>query len=176
MHEIEMKAPVKSAGIYRKKLGKPVEKQFFVDTVFDRGDELESSDRFVRIRRYKDKAVLTYKGPREESVAKKRVETEVEIDDAESMEKIFESLGFAKVQTNERKREVYRFMGGEVVIDELPKLGFFIEIETDTVENIFRIAEELGIPKDDLTKKTYFELMDEYMDRTGERFNDLGFS
>lgn len=167
MFEIELKAQIEDPEPFREKLGEMTAELILIDTSYDKEDVLESNDSFIRIRRYEDKksgesgAVITYKGPRDDSFAKKRVEFEVDINDPDKMEKILRTVGFLPIRTIKRRRDVYHFMGAEVVIDIFPNSMKFIEIEAKDEETIFKVSESLGIPKKDLTKKTYFEIMDE---------------
>ena len=178
MYEIEMKTskPIIDPEIYRKKLGEPVEILEFIDTVYDTHDlALENSDRFIRVRDYGDNAVLTYKGPRQESIAKKREEYEIETKDIEALHKILKSTGYIPQGRYSRVREVYHFMDAEVEIDKFPKIGFFLEVEAKDEDTVLKVFDALGISKDKLTSKTYLELIDEYKERTGEEFTDLVF-
>ena len=45
------------------------------------------------------------------------------------MEQIFESLGYTKRITLEKTRAIWQLDGCFVCLDELPLLGYFIEVE-----------------------------------------------
>jgi adenylate cyclase, class 2 len=104
-----------------------------------------------RVRVADDGARITYKGPKLGGRTKTRVERETGIDDAETVKKILEALGFIPVGVVSKKREYYQYEGATVTIDNVETLGHFIEIEMtgdsrDTIEpRVLAIAEKLHV-------------------------------
>src|SRR5690606_7714573 len=83
----------------------------------------------VRIRRIDDRAILTYKRRQPGlSDLKHQIEHETDIDDADAMTAILESLGLEPKIIYEKRRRKWRLRSAEVVLDVLP-FGEFMEIE-----------------------------------------------
>ncbi len=93
------------------------------------GGVLSEKNAIVRIRKTRDKTVLTYKKRiQNEFAVKQQIEHETEVADAEALEKIVENLGLKKGLVYEKRRKTYKFRETEIVLDELP-FGLFMEIE-----------------------------------------------
>ncbi len=93
------------------------------------GGGLSEKNAIVRIRKTRDKTVLTYKKRiQNEFAVKQQIEHETEVADAEALEKIVENLGLKKGLVYEKRRKTYKFRETEIVLDELP-FGLFMEIE-----------------------------------------------
>ena len=75
------------------------------------------------------RALLTHKGPRQATDIKIRPELETLIDDPRALTAIFEHLGLRPVVVYEKRRETFRLGSCEVTLDELPRLGWWMEIE-----------------------------------------------
>lgn len=118
---------------------------FESNTVYDRGDELASSGRLLRLRRALT-STLTFKeplpGPTTRGV-KSRIERESRIEDPRAMDAILRGLGYAPRLRYEKFRAVWELPRGLVFLDILP-FGHFLEIEADP-EDITPIATDLGL-------------------------------
>jgi len=127
-----------------------VEEQLQTDMYFDNGEAaLKNSDRALRLRQQrtgqKEKAFLTYKGPKEKDDFKKREEIETEISDGDSAEELLSALGYEKALVFEKKRRVWQLGNCVICIDELPLLGSFVEIEGPSGESIADVQKRLGL-------------------------------
>ena len=98
----------------------------------------------LRLRRAEGRAIVTYKGPRQErgDGVKSRPETEIEVSDADAFHSILIALGYVKVFRYQKYRETYRWREVEIVIDETP-IGTYLEIE-GPVNVIHEAARALG--------------------------------
>jgi len=152
--EIEAKLKVESLERIAEKLAELgaefLEEQLQKDTYFDDADvTLKNSDKALRLRRQvtgqTEKVFLTYKGAREKDRFKKRQEIEIEIADADSTEKLLSALGYERVLVFEKKRRIWQFDQCKVALDELPLLGYFVEIEGPDDEKIADIQRDLGL-------------------------------
>lgn len=118
---------------------------FESNTVYDRGGELASTGRLLRLRRALV-VTLTFKepvpGPGVPGV-KSRLERECRVDDPGCMDLILRGLGYAASFTYEKFRAVWDVDGATVCLDILP-FGHFAEIE-GTPEAIPRLAGRLGL-------------------------------
>lgn len=126
------------------------------------GDELEENTLFtggiidimnsvLRLRRVGSKAILAFKEsiPSNSSI-KKRKEDETQVDDAEAITAILNSLGYKQAIVYEKRRATWRLANAEVVVDELP-FGLFMEIEGEE-KAILEAESQLRIQ--DLTPET----------------------
>lgn len=100
--------------------------------------------------------LLTYKGPMaERDGIRDRTEIETRIEDADAFLMLLKALGLVERQRFEKLRESWSIDGGEVVIDRLPSLGWFCEIEAGDEATIRRIAERIGLGGAAPEPKTY---------------------
>lgn len=141
--------------------------------LFERGAAL-------RIRSVDSKGLVTYKGVVEETATsplKVREEIESDIDDPESMVRLFERLGFYRSFRYQKYRTVYHLSidGGEieVVFDETP-MGNFIEIEGDE-PRVLRAMEAAGFTATDVIRESYPELQAARCEERGIPLEDLVF-
>ncbi len=165
MREIEMKAELENPENLRnklKKLGaKFLGKKRVVDIFFDFPDrKLEKRHNYLRLRKKGEKIILEFKGSREEGKSKIREETRIEVEDFDNIVKILNLLGFIIIFKYEKNRETYHFEGAEIVIDELPKIGWFCEIEAKKENIIEEIAKKLEIKN--LNDRSYRYYIEKY--------------
>jgi len=150
--QAEVRESLQAAGA--EYLGKALQTDQFYDT--PQGD-LGQAGCGLRIRRLKildtpagleadSQAMLTFKGPVQANVdVKIRREVETKIDSAEAMAEIIQaSAGFERICTIQKRRESYSLGPCRVELDELPLLGFFVEIEGPRAD-IERTRKLLGI-------------------------------
>ena len=109
----------------------------------------------LRLRRADGRAILTYKGARQEDATglKVRPETEVQVEDADRAQSLLEALGFRPAFRYQKFREVWDWKDAEVDVDETP-LGTFVEIEGPTV-TIHEALRLLGRGPDDCVRESY---------------------
>ena len=163
--EVEIKFKVVDVPALQKKLrslkarrvGKAFERTVRFDTP---GDDLEKSNKFVRVRTG-FKNVVTFKQKLgEDTKFKVRKEIELEVSDPQKMEQVIEGLGFTKRLIMEKYREKWEVDACEVVIDELP-FGVFTEIEGSR-DQIVGAAKSLGFKLTDGITVSYWELWHEF--------------
>ncbi|MCD6300543.1 MAG: class IV adenylate cyclase [Staphylothermus sp.] len=125
--------------------------------------DFKQTDEALRTRRIVcqgiESIVLTYKGPKEHSELgiKKRIEIETYVSDLDKILMILEKLGFRKVIEFSKERTTYKNNNLVITIDKLYGIGIFMEIETNNVELIHKIREELAKYIEPETK-TYLEI------------------
>jgi len=121
------------------------------------------TDEALRVRESGGKAVLTYKGPKISPIAKTRIEHEAAFNDASSLKKILEDLGFKESGKVFKTRKTYHFNGIEIDLDEVAACGLFVELEkigsdTDSIEaELFELAANLGL--EHFERRSYLELL-----------------
>jgi len=134
------------------------------DWHFDDADsKLAKTDSCLRVRRQlsgqQKEIFLTYKGPKEKNRFKRRKEIEVEIKNADSIEKLLVALGYVKTLSIEKKRRLWQLGNCEVALDKLPLLGRFIEIEGPDEQTIAEVQKNLGLSGLPHIQKSYAALM-----------------
>jgi adenylate cyclase class 2 len=123
-----------------------IQKDFYFD---DENETLTGADKCLRLRRQQtgndEKIFLTYKGAREKARYKRRQEVDIEVNDADVVEKLLCGIGFNKALAVEKKRSVWRLGGCEIGLDSVALLGDFVEIEGPSEEKIADVQKKLGL-------------------------------
>ena len=189
-HEIEMKFPVASLDPVRRALRR--ERAVYLGTVlqtdryFDTPTRsLMRADRGLRIRQvrvlrggageFDRRPQLTAKGPvKMNSRAKVRIERQIHVDDADAMADVLAVCGLRPSMTIQKRRASYRLGGCLVELDELPVIGFFVEVEGPAARRITRVARTIGLDGEP-SKAHYIHLLRAACKRAGERCRDVTF-
>ncbi|MGB9937210.1 MAG: class IV adenylate cyclase [Methanobacterium sp.] len=181
MIEVEVKAHVDNFDDIKLKLdeigAKETKSEHQIDTYFNNPSyrDFEKTDEALRIRnttinRNESVVFITYKGAKMDEKSKTRKELEMKIEDPNLMSSILESLGFKPAADVEKERTTYLFNDFIISLDNVLKVGKFVEIEKDmkegedfdnTLDEIFKIYKKLGI-NDGFERKSYLELMGIY--------------
>ena len=170
--EIEAKIKVDSLQAIKRKLtelgAQFCQEQLQTDYHFDDANmTLAQTGGALRLRRQRvgagERFFLTYKGPKEKSRFKRRQEIEIEVNDADSAQKLLSALGYEKVLIVEKKRQVWRLGECEIDLDRLPLLGDFVEIEGPSDEKIADTQSSLGLSHLPHIRKTYSALIRQKM-------------
>ncbi len=140
------------------------------DLYFDTPDrELTRTDRCLRLRRERveqqERCILAYKGAKEPDDYKKRVETEVEVNDAAATESLLHGLAYQRALAFDKRRRLWRLQNCEVALDELPLLGTFVEIEGPDSGAIARVQMMLGLSDVPHTMDSYASLIERELSR-----------
>lgn len=160
-------------------LGEVLETNIFLDTI-DRA--LLSADCALRLRRNRSLAdghemlVITYKGPREEGVVKRREEIEVIVEDMDHVMALLDRLGFQETVCFEKRRETWQFGQCMIELDEMPKLGAFVEIEGPTESAVTNAQAKLGLTDLQPLPESYADLVTRHLSDIGEHGTRLTFS
>jgi adenylate cyclase class 2 len=161
--EIEVKIKVQHLDPWRQKIkflpaALEAERVFERNIVFDTSQKsLKKRGILLRLRQQGARAILTMKTPVQgNSFYKVREETEVEISDFASMEKIIRVIGFRVFFIYEKYREVFYALGARIMIDETP-IGNFLEIEGNP-DRIDTVATRLGFTAADYITDSYYQL------------------
>ncbi|MFW9900526.1 MAG: class IV adenylate cyclase [Candidatus Thorarchaeota archaeon] len=116
---------------------------------------------------------ITYKGKKIDRFTKTREELEIKIEDVDRMKTLLKQLGFRKVFTIKKERELYEFefrnYQVEALIDYLPILDqHFVEFECllpssekleDSKEVLFDFLNLFGIKREESIRESYLELI-----------------
>ncbi len=175
MIEVEIKSPINDPEEIAEKLIKKLNAKF-IKNVFQKDIYLQhpsrnfaETDEAVRIRSSEEGTQLTYKGPKIDPLSKTREELCVNVDNYEIILKIFERLGFTPVAEVIKHRKIFQIEENIVAsVDQVQGLGNFLELETETSDSaqveakrkaLFSIMDKLGLPRDNLERKSYLELI-----------------
>ena len=145
--------------------GEVLETNTYFDTV---NQDLKSSDRGLRIRVEINptgtrEVTITHKGPRAHGKLKSRSESEVRVDDARQAAELLTAMGYRPVLTFEKRRRRWELDGCTVVLDTLPHLGDFIEIEGPDDQAVLEVRDKLGLGQTPIIKASYIAMMVTYL-------------
>ena len=130
------------------------------------------TDEAVRIRTAETtgggrRASMTYKGPRREGPLKVRAEHEITIDSPDAARAVLAGLGYQPTVSFEKRRESFALGPARVEIDELPELGWFMEIEADDEAAVQAAREKLALTDEPTVAATYLALVAEHLKTAG---------
>ncbi|HEV2846950.1 MAG TPA: class IV adenylate cyclase [Thermoanaerobaculia bacterium] len=128
--------------------------------ILDRGEELISTGRILRLRTDGGRARLTFKGPMSlEGNVKVREEREVGIENAEEGMALLQNLGFTVVRRYQKVREEWHLGGVTIALDHTP-IGDFAEFEGDGAETV---AKRCGFDPQKSERRSYLRLYEDYL-------------
>jgi len=172
--EIEAKLKVDSLDETAKKLpelgAEFLEEQLQSDYYFDDPQKtMANFDKCLRIRKEsvgtKERIFLTFKGPGEIGLFKRRQEMEIEVSDLESTKALLSALGYEEALIVEKKRRLWHLNDCEICLDDLPLLGKFVEIEGPDEDRIAGTREKLGLENQPHIRQSYAALLAEKLGR-----------
>ena len=138
----------------------------------DQACRLREEDRGLRIRLEQAEdgagvAILTYKGPRQPGPFKVRPEHETVVDSPQAAAAILAGLGYLPVLRFQKRREYFDLEGAQICLDELPELGWFLEIEARDEQEVQRLRQRLGLGETPTVTETYTALIARHLEGTG---------
>ncbi|MBE3069684.1 MAG: class IV adenylate cyclase [Planctomycetes bacterium] len=113
------------------------------------------------------RAVLTFKGPVAESRMKRRPEVEVVVGAAAPVAAILEALGLAEAFRYEKRRTTWHAGPCEVVLDEVPHLGWFAEVEGPSEEAVEAVLDDVGLGGEPIIRRGYVRLLSQHLESLG---------
>jgi adenylate cyclase class 2 len=134
--EVEIKLAVPDAGAAREMLlragfAEVEPRAFEANEVYDTPTfELRRAACLLRLREFGGRSILTYKGPPEPGIHRRRMELETEVGDASALRAILSELGYEVMFRYEKFRATFARSGepGHALIDETP-IGVYLELE-----------------------------------------------
>lgn len=182
MHkEIETKFKIKAPSDLRKRLNKVgasfVSKCKESDTYY-RNFSSNKNIEAIRLRSIGKEGVFTvkeYDSGKKNRIYKIRKEHEVKISDSKAFASILYFLGFKPVFRKEKIRETYLLEGAKILLDKLPFIGFYLEIEGQK-QKIKDIAKALELNLDNALAITYIDIFNEYKRKYNIKKGELIFS
>lgn len=144
-----------------------LECNIFMDTP---GAALRKTDCGLRVRRETptdgsgpSRVIITHKGPRLPGPLKQRVETELRAEDAEASVALLTALGFVETVRFDKRRQSWRLEGCSIELDELPRIGSFIEIEGPDEATVMSVREKLGLSDEPMIRESYAAMVHAYL-------------
>jgi len=141
-----------------------------LDEYYDTPTEnLRKQDLSLRLRTVNGRSFVAMKSPRvflTENIHD-RIELEFEAADRAEVFANIERYGLTATAITEKRRWEFKKDDFKVVIDQLPFIGSFLEIEAPTVEKISAIVLMLGLSLADGVNKNYSELLEEKLKEIG---------
>lgn len=135
-----------------------------LDEYFDTPDrQLNAHDLVVRIRSSNGKKTVALKSPRIENLSgtTNRIELEFLSANEENVHDQLLNQGLHAYEAAEKKRWTFIHNECEIVLDQLPFIGSFIEIEGPSEEAIQEIITLLSLSSFEVARQNYGELMKE---------------
>ncbi len=134
----------------------------------------------VRLRAKGEKGLFTVKALPEQGFirtpgVKALEEVEVEVSDGRRLARMLEMLGLEPRFRKEKIRETYMWQDLAIFLDELPFLGFYLEIEAPE-DRIREAAGALGLDWDAASAETYLDIFTRYKTVRGLPELELVFS
>lgn len=176
-YETEIKIAIRNEEQKGKLLKKCQEKSkgeagqvFQRDEYYDTQDELlKEQDLTVRLRKINDRILLALKGPRIYMTEQmhKRIELEFSVVDEREIKEQLECQKLNATTIIEKRRWSFRIHDCTVVIDELPFIGAFVEIEGSSRENIEHIMKILDLSAENAVRENYTELLEQKLPGLG---------
>lgn len=182
MLEVELKASL--AGVDAAALRQTVETRCGApranlreqDLYFNGNDrDFRKTDEALRLRRVLNgetgremQTLLTYKGAKQDEISNTRLEYETAISDGEVMQKLLLALGYKPVFIVDKRRREYALGDVTLCLDAVEELGEFLELELlcekedareAAVQRLLAELSNLGVPRENLTRKSYLELL-----------------
>ncbi len=143
----------------QKKYDTFIESNLFVKEGFSTWD---SNKQFLRIRKIDAQIIITHKDPAiKESNMTIRQETEVKVDDYKKAVALVEKLGFRRAMVYSKHRIHYEWDNIHFELDTFNHIPTYLEIETQTKENMKDICLRLDIDINQGKKGTIVEILPE---------------
>jgi adenylate cyclase class 2 len=137
------------------------------------GQKLRKRGDLLRLRKYDNSWILTYKAKGKAGRHKSRVELQTDIENGKQMDAILRALGFEPTFRYEKFRAEWSDGKGHVVLDKTP-IGNFGEVEGPS-RWIDRTASALGISRSDYITQTYAPMFFEWKRRTHSKATEMTF-
>ena len=180
-HEVEVKLAVPSVESAREMLKRAgftesIPRSFESNVVFDTPNSaLYQSRRLLRLRDFRNQAIVTFKGPPDPGPHKSRPEVETLVADPAAFQQILLGLGYEVVFRYEKFRTTFQQpdQPGHAVLDETP-IGVYLELEGPAAW-IDSTAALLGFEPSQYVLQSYASLYQDYRARTAAASKHMVF-
>lgn len=169
LNELEIKISIDSEELFQKTykaciqlFGQPVTHFLQLDEYYDTFDgQLKKQDLVIRIRSNGVKKTIALKSPRVElsSGMTNRIELEFAAAEGEKIHEQLTAQGLGPNEAAEKERWTFIHEDCEIVLDKLPFIGSFVEIEGPSENAIHEIVRRLNLSSCPVVRQNYGELM-----------------
>lgn len=169
LSELEIKIRIESDDHFKRLLdlctvlyGPPKSHVLQRDEYYDSSDnQLRNQDLVLRIRTIGNERMIALKSPRVQlpSGMSKRIELEFSSTDGSKVEEQLKQQGLKAYQIQEKERWTFVHDDSEILLDRLPFIGSFVEIEGPDEKTIQEIVKSLSLTSHEVVLKNYGELM-----------------
>ena len=144
-------------------LGKRKETDIYIGT----------ADKGVRLRKWGADGLITYKRIIATNIrAKVREELEAKVENIDDAIEIFRLLGFPEVKRKEKIRHTFKLERAFIMIDRLPFMGYFVEIEAASGAALHKAVEKLGLSAAQGSCDSYDNMFLNYYIMNAVKFKD----
>jgi len=148
-------------------LGQVVQEDVYYDAPHR---DFAETDEALRVRTESDDdgatTKLTYKGPLVDNQSKTREEAETAVADPDAARNLLAGLGFEPAAAVRKERERFAHAGYTVTLDSVDGLGEFVEVETETEDNLDsarkgarEVLDSLGLDPTEQIQTSYLGLL-----------------
>lgn len=169
LNELEIKIQIDSEQLFintfnacNSLFGPPASHVLQLDEYYDTPDrQLKKQDLVIRIRANGEKTTIALKSPRieMESGITSRIELEFLSAEGKKVQDQLLSQGLNPFESAEKERWTFVYNACEIVLDKLPFIGSFIEIEGPSEADIQNIVGLLNLSSSKVIRQNYGELM-----------------
>ncbi|MBA3273159.1 MAG: class IV adenylate cyclase [Chthoniobacterales bacterium] len=174
--EIEAKIKVSDHDATRARLraigGEHLSDVLETNTFFDTPDQkLRNADNGLRLRKINNlhgprgqnsgqtTHEVTFKGPKLPGTFKQREELQSTIEDGDAVAAILERLGYSVALSFEKKRQSWQVQNCRVELDEVPRLGKYVEIEGPDEKSVESVRAALELESAALISMGYSSML-----------------
>jgi adenylate cyclase, class 2 len=171
LNELEIKISINSEELFQKTyhackqlFGPPVTQFRQLDEYYDTLDgQLRKQDLVIRVRSIGGKKTIALKSPRVKlpSGMTNRIELEFVAAEGETIQEQLTKQGLHVNEAAEKERWTFIHDDCEIVLDKLPFIGSFVEIEGPSEAAIHEIVHRLNLSSSPVKRQHYGELMRE---------------
>jgi adenylate cyclase, class 2 len=142
------------------------QQDIYYDTI---NSELQNRDLVIRTRELNNIGYVALKSPRVfiADTIQKRIELEFEVQEFKKIQDKIIDQGLKKIAIIDKKRIDFEISKAHIAIDELPFIGWFIEIEGENIQGIEDIIHSYGLGMLERIKLNYGELLDQELSKLG---------
>jgi len=125
----------------------------------------DSKMKYLRVRKVNDEVTITYKSPTKESEMSNRKEIEIKVDDFDKAISLIEKMGLNKDKIFKKNRSHYELKNIHFELDTLENIPTFLEIETQTEQEMKEICLKLKLNISEGRKGTIVEILPEMFNK-----------
>ena len=112
--------------------------------------------RGLRLRKFGRDGVVTYKWIVAKKIrAKVRGELETRVSDIDHLLEMFRILGFSETKRREKIRRTFQLGKTLVLIDKIPFMGYFVEVESPSYAALKKAVRQLGLDMKKASSDSY---------------------